>query len=131
VSETVLSAEPRIEVIRRLQRAIAAEDKAAFLDFFAPEVEYHYHVGSRPLVGIAWVDKFISKYWADNSGASWVIERHAESDGHLFTEGREEYVNASGETVTHRYMGIIDFRDDGKIVGWRDYFQMADPNATH
>jgi limonene-1,2-epoxide hydrolase len=44
------------------------------------------------------------------------------------TEGREEYVNASGQTVSHPYMGIIEFRDD-LIVGWRDYFQMADPNA--
>jgi limonene-1,2-epoxide hydrolase len=123
--------EPKIEVIRRLQKAVAARDKAAFLAFFAPEVEYHYHVGSRPLVGIGWVEKFISKYWADNSGATWIIEHYAETETHLLTEGREEYVNADGQTVRHPYMGIIDFNADGKIVGWRDYFQMADPNATH
>jgi limonene-1,2-epoxide hydrolase len=126
----LVETEPKIEVIRRLQQALAARDKAAFLDFFAPEVEYHYHVGSRPLIGIGWVEKFITKYWADNSGATWVIERHAKTDTHLFTEGREEYVNADGETVRHPYMGIIHFGEDGKIVGWRDYFQMADPNAT-
>jgi limonene-1,2-epoxide hydrolase len=57
-----------------------------------------------------------------------VIDHHAEVDGRLLTEGREEYVNASGQTVSHPYMGIIEFRD-GLIVGWRDYFQMADPNA--
>jgi len=123
--------EAKFDVIRRLQQAIAAKDKAGFLDFFAPEVEYHYHVGTRPLMGRDWVEKFITKYWADNSGSTWVIERHAETDTHLFTEGREEYVNASGQTVTHPYMGVIEFKPDGKIVGWRDYFQMADPNATH
>lgn len=123
--------EAKIDVIRRLQQAIAAKDKAGFLDFFADEVEYHYHVGTRPLMGKTWVEKFITKYWADNSGSTWVIERHAETDTHLFTEGREEYVSASGQTVTHPYMGIIEFKPDGKIVGWRDYFQMADPNATH
>lgn len=123
--------EAKIDVIRRLQQAMAAKDKGAFLDFFAPEVEYHYHVGSRPLMGRDWVEKFVTKYWADNSASTWVIERHAETETHLFTEGREEYVNASGQTVTHPYMGVIAFKPDGKIVGWRDYFQMADPNATH
>lgn len=121
-------AEPKIEVIRRLQQAIKAKDKAAFLAFFAPDVEYHYHVGTRPLMGRDWVEKFITKYWANNSNATWVIEHHAEADGRLFTEGREEYVNADGQTVSHPYMGIIEFRD-GLITGWRDYFQMADPNA--
>jgi limonene-1,2-epoxide hydrolase len=130
MSDTAVT-EAKIDTIRRLQQAMAAKDKATFLGFFAPEVEYHYHVGTRPLIGIEWVEKFVSKYWADNSGATWIIERHAETDSHLFTEGREEYVNASGQTVVHRYMGIIEFRGDGKIVSWRDYFQMADANATH
>jgi ketosteroid isomerase-like protein len=123
-----LKPEPKIDVIRRLQQAIAAKDKDAFLAFFAPDVEYHYHVGTRPLVGRDWVEKFITKYWANNSSATWVIDHHAEADGRLFTEGREHYVNADGQTVSHAYMGIIEFRD-GLITGWRDYFQMADPNA--
>ena len=126
-----LPGEAKIDTLRRLQAALKARDKAAFLGFFAPEVEYHYHVGSRPLIGVEWVEKFINKYWADNSNSTWIIERHAETDTCLLTEGREEYVNASGTLVKHPYMGIIEFRADGKIIGWRDYFQMADPNATH
>jgi limonene-1,2-epoxide hydrolase len=127
----IAATEPKIDIIRRLQQAMAAKDKATFLSFFAPEVEYHYHVGTRPLIGIDWVEKFVTKYWADNSGATWIIERHAETPTHLFTEGREEYVNASGQTVRHPYMGIVEFREDGKIRSWRDYFQLADANATH
>jgi ketosteroid isomerase-like protein len=123
-----LKAEPKIDVIRRLQQAIAAKDKDAFLAFFAPDVEYHYHVGTRPLVGRDWVEKFITKYWANNSSATWVIDHYAEAEGRLFTEGREQYLNADGQTVSHAYMGIIEFRD-GLVTGWRDYFQMADPNA--
>jgi ketosteroid isomerase-like protein len=120
--------ETKFDTIRRLQQALAKRDKDAFLEFFAPDVEYHYHVGSRPLLGKNWVDKFITKYWANNSAATWIIERHAESGDDLFTEGREEYWNADGQKVSHPYMGIVSFRD-GKIVGWRDYFQMNDPNA--
>ncbi|MFO1427017.1 MAG: nuclear transport factor 2 family protein [Steroidobacteraceae bacterium] len=124
------AAEPRIEVIRRLQAAAARRDLAALLEFFAPDVEYHYHVGSRPLQGRAWVERFFSRYWAHHSAATWVIEHWAERDGRLFTEGREEYTNADGVRVVHPYMGIIEFGADGRITGWRDYFQMNDPNAT-
>ncbi|MEO8114517.1 MAG: nuclear transport factor 2 family protein [Phenylobacterium sp.] len=120
--------EPKIEIIRRLQKASAARDREAFLAFFAPDVVYHYHVGTRPLVGVQWVEKFITKYWANNSAAVWTIDHFAETEGALLTEGREDYVNASGQPVSHPYMGIIGFKD-GLITAWRDYFQMNDPNA--
>jgi limonene-1,2-epoxide hydrolase len=125
------TAESKIVLMHRLQRAIAARDKSAFLDFFAPDVEYHYHVGSRPLKGREWVEKFIDKYWRDNSASTWIIEHHAETGARILMEGREECVNASGDLVRHPYMGIVEFNDCGKIVGWRDYFQMADPNVGH
>lgn len=118
-----------IDVVRRLQAAAQRRDKAAFLDFFAPDVEYHYHVSSRPLKGRDWVDRFISKYWANHSASTWVIEHWAERGNRIFTEGREEYLNADGVKVLHPYMGVIEFGADGKITGWRDYFQMQDPNA--
>ena len=120
--------EPKIDIIRRLQQAIAKRDLKDYLSFFSPDVEYHYHVGTRPLIGIEWMEKFITKYWKNNRNAVWVIVHHAESGDSLLTEGREEYVNADGQNVVHPYMGIIDFQD-GLIIRWRDYFQMDDPNA--
>lgn len=127
---TAPTAEPLFDRIRRLQDALERKDKQDFLDFFAPDVEYHYHVGSRPLLGIEWVEKFITRYWAQNKESRWVIDRHAETATHLFTEGRETYVNEDGAHVSHPYMGIIEFAPSGKIIGWRDYFQMADPSAA-
>lgn len=105
-------------------------DKAAFLDAFDPAIEYHYHVGTRPLIGIEWVDKFISRYWANHSETEWVLVNWAENGNKVLTEGREDYVNADGVKVSHPYMGIIEFNDAGKITAWRDYFQMKDPAAT-
>lgn len=121
----------KIEILHRLQAALERRDKEAFLDFFDPAVEYHFHVGTRPLMGRDWVEKFITKYWKDNGNSTWVIERYAENGNVLMTEGREEYTNASGDPVRHPYMGVIIFGPDDKITAWRDYFQMADPNATH
>lgn len=86
-------------------------------------------MGSRPLVGREWVEKFIVRYWAQHSATRWEILRHAESGDCLLTEGVEEYVNADGVAVRHPYMGVIEFRGD-LICGWRDYFQMRDPGAT-
>ena len=123
------ASESKMEVIGRLQKAIEAQNMAEVLSYFDPDIEYHYHVGTRPLKGIAWVEKFFTKYWAEHSGGSWVVLNWAERDNVLLTEGREEYVNADGVLVKHPYMGVIEFGADGKITGWRDYFQMQDPNA--
>jgi len=40
-----------IERLRALMAVSEMRDKPAFLDFFADDVEYHYHVGTRPLIG--------------------------------------------------------------------------------
>jgi limonene-1,2-epoxide hydrolase len=119
-----------IERLRALMAVSKARDKPAFLAFFAPEIEYHYHVGTRPLVGVDWVDRFITRYWANHSETEWVLTNWAENENKVLTEGREDYVNADGVKVSHPYMGIIEFADDGRITAWRDYFQMKDPAAT-
>ncbi len=118
-----------IERLQALMEVSKTRDKAAFLDFFADDVEYHYHVGTRPLIGREWVDRFMTKYWANHSDTAWVLTNWAQSDTMVLTEGREDYVNADGVFVSHPYMGIIEFNLDGKIVAWRDYFQMKDPAA--
>ncbi|MGE7199300.1 nuclear transport factor 2 family protein [Brevundimonas naejangsanensis] len=118
-----------IELLHKLMAATAARDTDAFVSAFAPDVEYHYHVGSRPLIGREWVERFITKYWANHSETNWTLVNWAENGDILMTEGIEEYVNADGVTVAHPYMGVIEFKD-GKIIAWRDYFQMNDPAAA-
>ncbi|WEK58150.1 MAG: nuclear transport factor 2 family protein [Candidatus Brevundimonas phytovorans] len=118
-----------IELLRQLMVASEARDTPAFVGAFAPDVEYHYHVGSRPLIGRDWVEKFITKYWANHTETKWTLVNWAENGDVLMTEGVEEYVNAAGVKVAHPYMGVIEFKD-GKVVAWRDYFQMKDPAAA-
>lgn len=118
-----------IELLHKLMAATAARDTDAFVSAFAPDVEYLYHVGSRPLIGREWVERFITKYWANHSETNWTLVNWAENGDILMTEGIEEYVNADGVTVAHPYMGVIEFKD-GKIIAWRDYFQMNDPAAA-
>lgn len=112
------------ERFRAAQQAIIKQDDEAFLDLLTDDVEYHYHVGTRPLIGKEWVQKFLIKYREVTSDAQWVIHNHAENGNVLFTEGIEEYFDVrSQKTVSHPYAGVIEFRD-GKIVKWKDYFEM-------
>ena len=112
------------ERFRAAQQAIITRDDEAFLDLLTDDVEYHYHVGTRPLIGKEWVQKFLIKYREVTSDAQWVIHNHAENGNVLFTEGIEEYFDVrSQKTISHPYAGVIEFRD-GKIVKWKDYFEM-------
>ena len=112
------------ERFRAAQQAIITQDDKAFLDLLTDDVEYHYHVGTRPLIGKEWVQKFLIKYREVTSDAQWVIHNHAENGNVLFTEGVEEYFDVRSQmTISHPYAGVIEFRD-GKIVKWKDYFEM-------
>ena len=112
------------ERFRAAQQAIIKQDDEAFLDLLTDDVEYHYHVGTRPLIGKEWVQKFLIKYREVTSDAQWVIHNHAENGNVLFTEGIEEYFDVrSQKTISQPYAGVIEFRD-GKIVKWKDYFEM-------
>ena len=96
----------------------------AFLDLLTDDIEYHYHMTSRPLLGKEWVGKFLNNYNEICSDVDLQIYRHAESGDCLFVEGYEEYTDLrSGERVAHPFMGIVEFRD-GRVSKWRDYFEM-------
>lgn len=113
----------KIDTVHAVMDAMKQRDFEGFLKHLTDDVEYHFHVGTRPLLGKEWVRKFLNKYDEQNSDVLWSITTFAETGDKLLVEGLEEYVGESGETVRHPYMGIFEFRDD-KICGWRDYFQM-------
>jgi limonene-1,2-epoxide hydrolase len=116
-----------MKVVEALQAANIRRDKAAILALVTSDVEYHYHVGTKPLTGVERLSKFLDRYWAVTSELVWRIDHHAENGDKLLVEGYEEYVDTTtGKKVAHPYMGIFEMRD-GKIAKWRDYFEMDPP----
>lgn len=114
----------KLETIKALMQASAEKDDVKFLSFLTDDIVYHYHVGSRPLIGKDWVQKFLNKYREVTADVKWKIERHAETENELFVEGYEEYLDTrTNEVIAHPYMGIFEFRGD-RIFAWRDYFEM-------
>ncbi len=118
-----------IDVLNALQAANIRRDKAAILALVTPDVEYHFHVGTPPLVGVEGISRFLDRYWGMVSELVWRIDHHAENGDKLLVEGYEEFVDTTtGKRVSHPYMGIFEIRD-GKIARWRDYFE-KDPAPT-
>ena len=114
----------KMETIKAMMQANVERDDKKFLGFLTDDIVYHFHVGSRPLIGKEWVQKFLNKYREITADVKWRIDRFAETDNELFVEGYEEYLDTrSNEMIAHPYMGIFEFRD-GKIAAWRDYFEM-------
>jgi ketosteroid isomerase-like protein len=107
--------------------ASTSGEKQKFLDFLTDDIEYHYHMTTRPLLGKEWVEKFLNKYDEICSEVDLQVYRHAETDDCLFVEGYEEYTDKrTGERVAHPFAGVIEFRN-GKVCKWRDYFEMNNP----
>lgn len=91
------------------------------LEQLTDDVEYHYLVGERPLIGKAWVRKFLERFGKDISTTNhWRITRSAETGNALLLEGVDDYLTTDGKHICYPYMGAFEFRD-GLISHWRDY----------
>jgi limonene-1,2-epoxide hydrolase len=119
-----------IETVKKLQSLAERRDRAAILAMVTSDLEYHYHVGSKPVTGPEGLGRFLDNYWGRSEEAVWKIETFAQSGDTLLMEGWEEYTDTTnGQRVMNRYMGAMEFRD-GKIARWRDYFQLNRPPAA-
>jgi ketosteroid isomerase-like protein len=119
-----------IQLVKDLQSAAERRDRAAILAMVTSDLEYHYHVGSKPVKGPDGLGRFLDNYWGRSKDAVWKIETFAQSGDTLLMEGWEEYTDTTdGSRVMNRYMGAMEFRD-GKIARWRDYFQLNRPPAA-
>jgi limonene-1,2-epoxide hydrolase len=114
----------KMEIINALRDASLSKNHEAFLSHLTDDIEYHYHMSSRPLIGKEWVQKFLSKYDSITKDVVWRIDRHAETGNAMLLEGYEEYTDIrTGDRIAHPYMGVFEF-DGDKVCKWRDYFEM-------
>ena len=114
----------KMKIINAIRDASLSKNHEAYLSHLTDDIEYHYHMSSRPLIGKEWVQKFLSKYDSITKDVVWRIDRHAETGDALLVEGYEEYTDMrTGDRIAHPYMGVFEF-DDDKVSKWRDYFEM-------
>jgi limonene-1,2-epoxide hydrolase len=109
-----------IEIVNGLIEDWKKADIDGVLSRLSKDVEYHYLVGQRPLIGKDWVRRFLQKFGAGQTEIKWRIVNHASDGDKLLVEGIDDYVDADGTRIRTPYMGIFEF-SDGKICAWRDY----------
>jgi limonene-1,2-epoxide hydrolase len=109
-----------IQIVNRLIGAWKQSDIDGVLSCLTDDIEYHYIVGARPLVGKDWVRRFLEKFGAGQTEIRWRIVNHASNGDKLLVEGIDDYVDADGVRIRTPYMGIFEIRD-GRICRWRDY----------
>lgn len=101
-----------------------ARDVEAILGMMAPDVVYH-NIPMPPMTGHAAVRQFIGPFLAMSKRVEWQVHAIAETaQGVVLTERTDIFELANGKTVTLPVMGAFDIAD-GKIIRWRDYFDMA------
>lgn len=114
-------AEDKLAVVQAIIDAWKQKDIDGVLAQLCDDVEYHYLVGERPLVGRDWVRRFLERFGGHIEGDNrWRILRSAETGDALLVEGVDDYLTAEGHRVRYPYMGVFEFRD-GRVARWRDY----------
>ena len=115
----------RVEIVRAIMAAWGRHDIDAVLAHVADDIEWHYHVGSRPVRGRDDMRKVLEKLQHHQLESRWRLVRHAEADDAVFVEAIDDYVNPAGHRVQAPYMGIYEF-DGVAVTAWRDYVDLAE-----
>lgn len=96
-------------------------DADAIMDAFTDDAVYH-NIPMAPIHGRAAIDEFIRPFLAGGSIAFETL--HQAVDGDVVLNERVDTVTQPGkETIALPVMGVFELRD-GKIAGWRDYFDL-------
>jgi limonene-1,2-epoxide hydrolase len=100
-------------------------DVDGYLAHLTDDVEYHWHVGSKPLRGKEKMRKFLKNYSAAFEQREWNVLHTAENGKFLMAEGLEVLYDKTHDRVIQQpFMQIYEFRD-GKIARMRDDYEPA------
>lgn len=118
-----------LETVNAIMEAWSRSDVEGVLAHVTDDIEWHYQVGSRPVVGRDTMAKLLNKLAGHQLDSAWRIIRHAareEANGRtaLFVEAIDDYRNPDGHRVQVPYAGVYELVD-GKVAAWRDYVDMG------
>ena len=110
------------QVVQEFCAAFAAKDIATIESLLADDVVYH-NVGMAPAVGKEASLASIQGFLDMSESLVFDIHRIAADGDTVLTERTDTFV-MNGLTAPVPVMGTFELRD-GKIVAWRDYFDMG------
>jgi limonene-1,2-epoxide hydrolase len=114
-----------LDVMTSLIASWKKRDVDAFLSHLTDDIEYHWHVGSKPVQGKEKMRKFLANYGAAFEQRQWQVKHSAENGDLLMVEGYEElYDPVHDRVIPQPFMQVAELRD-GKIAKLRDYYEPA------
>jgi limonene-1,2-epoxide hydrolase len=109
-------------LIRDFCAAFARRDVDELLGFFTDDAVYH-NMPMRPVQGKAAIRGVLDMFLKPAQAVDFTVLRIAAADDTVLTERLDTFVIGT-RRVELPIAGIFDLRD-GKIVAWRDYFDLA------
>ncbi|MDP3867543.1 nuclear transport factor 2 family protein [Phenylobacterium sp.] len=117
-----------MKVLEAMMAASKRKDHEAFLDTMTDDIEYYWHMGTRPIRDKPTLRKFLRNYEAGFDQQEWTILHWAEKDDMILVEGMEKLYDRTRDVlIDNEFMQVIEFRD-GKICKLRDYYDSAKVN---
>ena len=109
-------------MLRNFFKAIEANEKDRILSFFATNAIYH-NIPMEPVQGQDAIWAVLGSMQDISEEIEWLVHNISVDDaGKVYTE-RTDRFNIRGKWREIPVMGIFEL-EDGKITGWRDYFDL-------
>ncbi|CRK50057.1 Epoxide hydrolase [Rhodococcus sp. RD6.2] len=102
-------------------------DAATLAEYFTEDAVYH-NIPMAPVVGKDAIKDFLTGFLGQFGGIDFRVHRQV-SGGSVVMNERTDVFTINGTTIELPVMGVFEVTDEGKIAGWRDYFDMAPLSA--
>jgi limonene-1,2-epoxide hydrolase len=100
-------------------------DIDAMLALCAQGIVYH-NIPMEPVHGTAAMREMVAGFLADIASCDWQTHAIAASGNTVLTERTDAFNFKDGRRAAVRVMGTFEIDANGLIIGWRDYFDMAE-----
>ena len=111
-----------LEVVSDFCDSVAKGDVDALVDFFSDDAVYH-NIPLEPIVGRDAIRETLTGFIATLGQLSFDT-LHVLADGSIVATERVDHFVTEDRDIALPVAGFFEVRD-GKIVAWRDYFDMA------
>jgi limonene-1,2-epoxide hydrolase len=114
---------PADEVVTEFCKLWSSPDPDQLAGYFAEDAVYH-NIPMEPVEGREAIKQFIAGFTAAFEGIDFQVHRQV-SDGNLVMNERTDVMRRKdGDDIPLPVTGVFEVVD-GRIVAWRDYFDMA------
>ena len=100
-------------------------DIDAMLALCADDIIYH-NIPMEPVTGTAQMRAMVESFLGDIDRCEWQTHAIAANGNTVLTERTDAFRLTGGKRAAIRVMGTLELDADGRIIAWRDYFDMAE-----